>query len=67
MIDYLTNDGRYHAARKTDQSNGRGWDFAPAKPVGGFDARTVRGGFILRTVAQAVVCAVPVILMWVIL
>lgn len=39
----------------------------PDPRVAPFDARTVRSGFIIRTIAQAVVCAVPVILMWVIL
>ena len=26
----MSNDPRYDAARMTDQSNGRGWDFDPA-------------------------------------
>lgn len=29
MTDFLTNDPRFYAARKTDQSGGRGWDLRP--------------------------------------
>lgn len=49
MIDYLTNDGLYAAARKTDQSNGRGWDLRP--DIGASSDRAARAGAIIRAVA----------------
>jgi hypothetical protein len=62
--ELLEADGLYGAARATDQSGQRGWDFRPAT----FDARRVKtGAFILRTLAQAIACAAPVVLMWVVL
>lgn len=63
--ELLEADGLYGAARATDQSGQRGWDFAPDAP---FDARRVKSGaFIIRTIAQAVACAAPVVIMWVVL
>lgn len=62
--ELLEADGLYQLAKSKDSSGQRGWDFSPEP----FDARRVRSGaFILRTLAQAIACAAPVVLMWVVL
>lgn len=45
MTDFLTNDPRFYAARKTDQSGGRGWDLRPDIGAASDRAET-RGAFI---------------------
>jgi len=44
-------DPRYEAARMTDQSGGRGWDFSPAAPTG------FRPSFVMVVLAVVAVAA----------
>jgi hypothetical protein len=39
----------------------------PDPRVQPFDARTVRAGFIIRTIVQLICCAIPVAIMWALL
>lgn len=53
-MDALARDPRFTAARQTDQSNGRGWNFSPALPA--LPRRTV--GWWIGNAASASACTV---------
>jgi len=50
-MDALTRDPRFLAARKTDQSGERGWDFRPSLP-----SRSI--GWWIGNASSAAVCTV---------
>lgn len=57
MTHVIATDARYRAARETDQSGQRGWDFSPATPR--------RRAFAFVTALQFFVCAGVVACFWI--
>lgn len=62
MTDFLTNDPRFYAARKTDQSDGRGWDLRP--DIGVSSDRAALAGSIIRGAVILVLFSVSVVALW---
>lgn len=62
MTDFLTNDTRFYAARKTDQSGGRGWDLRP--DIGAASDRASYAGSIIRGAVILVLFSVSVVALW---
>lgn len=62
MTDFLSNDPRFYAARKTDQSGGRGWDLRP--DIGAASDRASYAGSIIRGAVILVLFSVSVVALW---